>query len=904
MDIYFGTHLDSGSLFRETEAEAGVQRVGPQGLLYLLESVLGLAGHPSDTEYLRLEAYRQTVRQYLASDPDAFFAASFQADQFATAADLLSRRDELLAAGWDFRETANQPHRLTVLSRLETMWEQAGLPGYADRMEAVLRLLPRLRHPFRTFYHLEPFDLLPRSIQRLLALLPQTASGPFQLSAYSPDFTPPKGDLGDFREALLQRGTGKKEKIQARGDGSLLLLTCPTAIDGAEYLAQLLRHNSAFRPALLIPEKNRVLDAALIQEGLPSLGIQSASLARPSLQILKLIPAFLWTPIDPYKILEFVSLPVKPLPDDLAQVIAAQMSQSPGLQGENWNRAIARYFDELRSGARGDRHGSYDEANEQYRFWFGRKRYPIDQTVPRTEVIQLYEKVRFWAFDAFEAGKGSSLLVLSEQAKRIVELLSALPEEDLSHLELERIVRTIYQPSPVVFHEAESTHLPYVHHPGAFLDPVEDLVWWNFVETEPVQFFSRWYPPEIKYLEAAGVSLDPPALQNQRQLWQRIQPVLKTGKRLLLIIPRSLRGDQTTPHPLMGDLEATFSNLGTLHCELGPDSGSTLLQAHFQLPKFTALPYHRLGRPKPFIQAPGLHQLADRENETFSSLNALFYYPYQWVFQYKLKLKKSSILSIVPDETLMGNLAHRLFEKLFEEPFHSWDKPRLERWVEETSNDLFYKEGAVLLLYGREPERIRFLKQVQFAAWTLTTYIRNNQWTVESSELPLEGQFAGIRVKGIADVVLKRGEREKAVLDLKWRGANFRENSIRNEEDLQLVLYSNLACEQKDWAHTAYFIINRSKLLTRTNHAFGEVIPLAPQSDPAEVNARIWSRMEHTFRWRMRQLSAGAVEVRCQHTLPDLDLTYQDDPDMLDILEMKTEDARFDDYRTLINLIQ
>ena len=892
MDIYFGTHLDSGSLFQEPQAETGVQRVGPQGLLYVLESILGLTGHPSDNEYLRLEAYRQTIRQYLAEEADAFFASSFQADQFATAADLLARRDELLAAGWDFREDAAQPRRLNVLARLEERWKNSSLPGYADRMEAVLHLLPQLQHPIRNFYHLEPFDLLPRSVQRLLAILPETASGPFQLAPYSPTFSPPKGDLGAFRQALLQRGNGKKEKTKARGDGSLMILPCQTAADGAEYMAQLLRHNPGFRPGLLIPEKNRVLDAALIQEGLPSLGIQSASLARPSLQILKLIPAFLWTPIDPYKILEFVSLPVKPLPDDLAQVIAAQMSQSPGLQGENWNRAIARYFDELRSGARGDRHHSYDEANEQYRFWFARKRFPIDQTVPRTEVIQLYEKVRFWAFDAFEAGKGNSLLVLSEQSRRIVQLLSALPEEDLTHLELERIVRTIYQPSPVVFHEAESTHLPYVHHPGAFLDPVDDLVWWNFVETEPVQFFSRWYPPEIRYLEAEDVLLDPPALQNQRQLWQRIQPVLKTGKRLLLVIPQNLRGEQTTPHPLMGDLEAAFSNL------------EALFNLHFQLPKSTPLPYHRLGRPKPFIQAPSLFQLADRESETFSSLNALFYYPYQWVFQYKLKLKKSSILSIVPDETLMGNLAHRLFEKLFEEPFHQWDRPRLERWVEETTKDLFYKEGAVLLLYGREPERVRFLKQVQFAAWTLVTHIRNNQWDVESSELPLEGQFAGIRVKGIADVVLQRGEREKAVLDLKWRGANFRENSIRNEEDLQLVLYSNLACEQKSWAHTAYFIINRSKLLARTNHAFEEVIPLAPQHDPAEVNARIWSRMEHTFRWRMRQLDTGAIEVRCQHTLPDLDLAYQDDPDLLHILEMKSEDARFDDYRTLINLIQ
>ena len=901
MKIFFGSNFDGGCMYKPPVAEAGVYRVGPQGLLHLLESILGLSGHPADTEYLRLEAFRQTIRQYLTEAENAFFATSFHADQFATAADLLARRDELLSAGWDFQETTNLPSRLVELARLESKWSRSNFqyPGYADRLEEVFRLLPRLKHPIRDFFHLEPFDLLPRAIQRLLTLLPDTASGSFRLEKYEPDFHTPGGDLGIFRDALLSRASGKKQKAEARGDGSLLLLSCQTGVEGAEYIAQLLRKNPSFRPALLVPEKNRVLDAALIQEGLPSLGIQSASLARPSLQILKLIPAFLWSPIDPYKILEFVSLPVKPIPDDLAQVIASQMSQNPGLQGEKWNRAIARYFEDLRQPGG----HAYEEANSAYRFWFGRKRYPIDQAVPREDVIQLYEKVRFWALEAYDAGMGNSLLVLSEQAKRIVELLSALPEEDLSQLELERIVRTIYQPSPVVFHEAEATHLRYVHQPGAFLDPVDELIWWNFVETEPLQFFSRWYPPETEHLEALGVQIDPPALQNQRQLWQRIQPILKTGKRLLLVIPQNLRGEATNPHPLMGDLEATFSNLDLLRCKLATKEKAMLLASHFELPGITTLPYHHLGRPQPFIQAPKLNQLAARKNETFSSLNALFYYPYQWVFQYKLKLKKSSILSIVPDETLMGNLAHRLFEKLFEENFYTWDKNQLEAWVEATAKDLFFKEGAVLLLYGREPERIRFLKQVQFAAWTLVTHIRNNQWTVEKSEIALEGQFADTAVKGIADVVLQRGENEKVVLDLKWRGARFRENSIRNEEDLQLVLYSNLACAQKDWAHTAYFIINRSQLLARTNHAFGEIIPLAPQSDPKEVNERIWQRMTHTYHWRMQQLATGTVEVRCASTLPDLELEYQDDPQMLDLLEMKTEDARFDDYRTLINLI-
>lgn len=52
-------------------------------------------------------------------------------------------------------------------------------------------------------------------------------------------------------------------------------------------------------------------------------------LARPSLQILKLIPAFLWNPADPFKILEFASLAVKPLEDELSRRIAEQVAENP-----------------------------------------------------------------------------------------------------------------------------------------------------------------------------------------------------------------------------------------------------------------------------------------------------------------------------------------------------------------------------------------------------------------------------------------------------------------------------------------------------------------------------------------------------------------------------------------------
>ena len=160
----------------------------------------------------------------------------------------------------------------------------------------------------------------------------------------------------------------------------------------------------------------------------------------------------------------------------------------------------------------------------------------------------------------------------------------------------------------------------------------------------------------------------------------------------------------------------------------------------------------------------------------------------------------------------------------------------------------------------------------------------------------------GTAINGRADLILKRGT-ERAVIDLKWWGARYREQSIRNEEDLQLVLYARLLGEGHSWAHTAYFIMEKGLLLARNNHAFQDINAVAPQEDFVEANQRILARMEATYRWRMEQIRNGEVEIRCEQTRLSLEDAYQNLP-LMDILEMKDNDAPFDDYRTLINLIE
>ena len=238
---------------------------------------------------------------------------------------------------------------------------------------------------------------------------------------------------------------------------------------------------------------------------------------------------------------------------------------------------------------------------------------------------------------------------------------------------------------------------------------------------------------------------------------------------------------------------------------------------------------------------------------------------------------------------------------LLQEKCLDWDKFAVRDWIDTQAETLLEREGATLLLYGREPERNQFLNRVKNAAWSLLSLVRNNGWLIEATEMPLEGVFGGIPVRGKADLVLRRGVDEWAVVDLKWSGARRRKEMIQNGEDIQLVLYAKLLPPPEKWAYTAYFILEDGKMIARDKTAFQDAIVAGTRSDHAAICEGIFSRMERTFAWRRAQLNNGRLELRTARTAAELEALYAET--LPDLLEMKSEDSRWDDYRTLLEFM-
>ena len=139
----------------------------------------GLTGHPNDVEYLRVEQYRQAIIQYLSLNEECFFSNSFEADQFATANEMLKRRDELAASGYNFEEEETAPERIRIIGELESLLElEPSLTlssGFVDRMNDIIQLLESHEVSIEKILINEPINLQKVELKRLLKSLSSKA---------------------------------------------------------------------------------------------------------------------------------------------------------------------------------------------------------------------------------------------------------------------------------------------------------------------------------------------------------------------------------------------------------------------------------------------------------------------------------------------------------------------------------------------------------------------------------------------------------------------------------------------------------------------------------------------------------------------------------------------------------
>jgi ATP-dependent helicase/nuclease subunit B len=819
-------------------AVAGVQWLGPLGLLDHLETALGLAAPPIST------AERVATLAARLRHTEGYWSRSFAADPLGTARHLLAERDALWSAGWRGDAAG---------ARLKALGEvcRGLLGGLPDRVWAVAR---RLTEPDRD-PQLARITLLEQPsnfaacwqqvFERLTARGVTTVIQPLTPAETS-------GDLAAARAA----------PFEPTGDGTLLLLRphgpLLAAEDVAAWIASL---PTGERP--LIVGADAVLDQALAAQGLPTTGATGDTLA--TLRVLPLVVALGWRPADPSAAHRLLLLRETPLPRRLARQLCDALSRCPAVGSELWQARLDKGLAAIEDPQQRAR----TEATVRVIFT---PAVPNGGGYPLTVLQRRIDCVRGWAtHQAYRSESPWRFEAVVEQCRRLERIIDLAqlaeldehaglgnPSDGLGAADLRRLLELATEGLGHGGFGAQAG-LSAVSSPEAVCGPARRILWWSFSrDSAPSPLRSRLTRDEQTALAAQGVKLPDPGAEAIRAARRYARPLNQAREQLVFVCPQV--GEQAGElhlHPLWDELDARVPPTSP------PPGIGRLLANPSQLPG-PATRQDSLALPLPtptrgFQVEAGA--IGKREVESPSSLETRLGCPLRWTLRYFGKLSAGLGEPLATDSPLaFGSLAHRLLELLFSEPL-----PGTPDETAETVGALFDSEGprlnAALFVPGQETLRDDIRLRLTAAARALHGHLGDCGATVASSEQAYERQAFGSRLCGKPDLVL---ERPRAVIDFKWGGRARHHDALGGGTALQLAAYSRLTSPDASFAPVGYFILHRPELLASASHSSSLASARrGPFPNATTVNgpalSETWDAAGRSLRAQREQLDAGEV---------------------------------------------
>ena len=280
------------------------------------------------------------------------------------------------------------------------------------------------------------------------------------------------------------------------------------------------------------------------------------------------------------------------------------------------------------------------------------------------------------------------------------------------------------------------------------------------------------------------------------------------------------------------------------------------------------------------------------------------YHPHQWALRYHAKLRGSRIAGVADGPLLFGSLAHRLFERFFDENANWRELPAeaVDGWLGDVLAELIEREGAVLLERGRGVDRQRVATFLERSLAQLVAHLKDADVAAVASEAEFERPLAGGTLTGRADLVAVRGNGARAVLDAKWGSEPYRRRELAAGHHLQLAVYA-FALGEDSWPTAGYYIVTTGNVLAE-DATFFPAARLPDASDAPNAAAdwqpetvrSVWQRSLVTRAWRQAQFQRGEIEVNAGAE-PDAASTPPADG-----LETRVEADRFDDFRWLTGM--
>jgi hypothetical protein len=851
---------------------------GPLGLLGVLELRLGLGSKPVSSA-VRVAQYRDRLEQAASAKP-RFYTASFSKDAFSAAKALLAWRDELVLAGW--RGTANPTDsaRIQDLADVERIPSPALSIGFGDRVRAVLAELDRREAKLDSIEAVENEEQLPLLLRQLLIKLGATF-GCFDGTRVKPAGTIGT-DLRKLQEALVN-GV-QPYPIKLANDGSVVFVTAYSEVTLAQFAAQLFQRSRRQNLSTTMIARNECphLDAAFRSLDEPILALSARSPNRPILQTLPLALALRWEPLDPRDLLAFLVHPVSPMHNGLRTKLASAVAECPGVGGTKWSEAIEAHRESLNEKFASDKNvlrKMLKQSEEDLTKWITVERFNPLTGAPGNELAATCAAIVRWAMTRAGAHSDSSTALTEQYAQlasdasdlaTILRSLATVTRAQLDRL-LDQVIGIGVRCNQSV---AEAGHLHRLTAPGAFLEPADTMLWWDFrgLGASPL---TPWTNQEIEQLNQSGIALLTATTRYTRENQAALRPILGAKKQLLFLCPRMLGNEPVPHHPLRDRIQSLIDgNLPMFDLDRHLADPVAVPAFDSVAPVLDTFAYRKLPGIRRWWKLPNGQQLGPRDLESFSSAKKFIFNPAAWVLRYKAQLKAGRLFGneLVGGARQRGNLLHRLSELIFG-PSSSLDwktasRKQMDQWLENEWQKLLPAEGANLLLAGNLAVAAGLLDEAKHAIWSLIEQLRAASITKTAVNVsPAQAQFVGGNLYGFIDLVAENGAGQAAVIDLKYNGYDQKKDELAYNLQLQLAIYAYLIANGATWPESAFFILKRRALLAQHDGFFPGARIVPAKSSPSGLK-QCWKEFETLWKWRRTLLNQGWIECAVEGADP------------------------------------
>ena len=843
MRIEFGWSLD-GAAWADGGGAAGIARLGPRGLVQLLQGRLGLT-RPQVEPAVRVAQYARRIVE--ADHP--WLRESFAVDPWATASTVLAWRDAAVTAGARLEATDAAPERIAALCAVEAAAPDLAAGAADDLRELVEVLSEEVTWPLgieSLRCHEDPGSL-PGLWPRLFELL-GAAGVPMDRAA-----------------------------AERRGWPELVLVEAEDEWTAAETAARLLAGREGAPLQILAGADTVLLDQELHRRGMPALGIADSAADRTALQILPLFLSLAVAPVDVQQLAAFLDLRVMDAPEGgreqvgliparARNVLLDALAQEPGTGGTAWQEAMA--------GLEAD--GRISESGlEMLRALSALVTAPIapEELTParvREVTAPLGKRLR-------ALGQGDPSL--SRASTHLQVLLEVLEEFEQDTVLRERALAQIVETaggrarSPFARPEA-TTRWRTSSRPAQLLAVGGDVLWWG-ADRDDASTGVIWDPAEVEALSGLGARVLPPARLAALDTDAGLRG-LHGAERIVVVRTRRRAEKPTAPHALLAHLAAGRAAPGqgvqdvleslTLSPEatLGTD-GFALAGARREVEIPAPSQISPLPEDLTKEVGPAPHMLPSRLS--YSQAEDLLGCRQKWTYKNGLQIRAASVATVPTGNRMIGTLVHAVVEQLVGS---SERRPSAERIRQEIRTQV-PRLASELLLPGREVELadvqertvrslVTFFDRLGAAGLVITSVESRFE---EPLVLHLQQGDVTVPFVGYRDVEAEDAEGRPTVIDLKWTYAARKYPELfETGEALQLAAYAHSLHEEG--TDVGYFLLSQGEFVS-ANPA------LDPHGRPVLDIEDLWSRGTAGMTEALDEIGAGRVDARSGQILLDAD---------------------------------